>query len=494
MIEHEHQEIPVEKIESIAELTPELALGVEIITRLKNEGFEAYVAGGFCRDLLLGKIPKDVDIATSAQPEELLVLTLPDVEFELIAAAEAYPVVQARRGYERLEIATFRQDIYLEKNDTSRRPAEMILGATLAEDANRRDLTINALYFDPLTNTVIDPTGHGINDVEQRLIRFVGDPHQRILEDRIRLLRAIRFKNRFDFQYDETTQAALRQDCREVLNIRAIDRILQELTRMLTLPSRSEALRDLDELGLLELILPEFTAGKGIAQPPEFHTEGDVFAHQLLVMEHLPERPSEVLVWSALLHDIGKPETFSQAAGERIRFDGHDRFGAERARMVMQRLGASNDQTAEIEWLVRQHMVVRQLPQMKRSTQLRLVQPHLFDNTLKNKDLFLDLLALVRADNAASLRPNGLTDQEGIDELEQIGVTLREETANQRPSVKERFGIDGFLLMKKFGLQQKDPKMRLLGTVIGKLDEVFQNNPHLTKEEILETANQLWTA
>jgi poly(A) polymerase len=204
---------------------PEYKLGTTIVEALFNNGHEAYFVGGYCRDLMLGLKPKDIDIAASAQGEVVeQILREAGIEVAVVAAAEAYPVVVAKLGHSQIEIATFRKDVYEDTTDTSRRPDQMLPG-TLLDDAERRDLTINSLYFNPLTSEMHDPTGYAISDLESKTIRFIGDAIERILQDRVRILRAVRFKHRFGFEFDPQTKQALIDLRQELFNIKGKDRI-----------------------------------------------------------------------------------------------------------------------------------------------------------------------------------------------------------------------------------------------------------------------------
>ena len=484
----------LESFDSNQELSAEIGFGKEVIAALEGLGLghEAYIAGGFCRDLLLGDIPKDVDLATSATPEELLGLNIPGVQFKYIDAAEAYPVVQAIKDGMSLEVATFRQDEYENPSGGSRMPGSITLGVPLGEDAERRDLTVNALYYNPLTNQMTDPTGYGIPDIEAKLVRFVGNPIKRIFEDLVRILRAIRLKNKLGFEYAPETREALIETREEVLRIKSKVRVRMELAKMLVHPTRVEALKDMDDLGILELLIPEFTAGKGVEQPAQFHAEGDVFAHQLMVMENLPEHPSEHLVWAALLHDIGKPHIQTKDEDGRIRFNGHDEVSEILARKVMERMMFPNEDIEAVAWLVKNHMVVRNLPKMKRSKQLNMIQPHIANPSIKRADLFQDLLMLLKADNAASVRPDGSTDQESLLEAENIAANIMSEITIQKPTVKETFGIDGTLLMDLLGIERGDSRAKHLKSLIAYLNETFQDNPNLSKDDLLKHADEWW--
>jgi poly(A) polymerase len=345
---------------------------------LTGHGYTAYLAGGCVRDLLLGVQPLDYDVATSATPEQVAA-AFPRTEG--VGAAFGVMLVMQPEGV--FEVATFRSDgDYLD----GRHPSAVRF-TSAEEDALRRDFTVNALFLDPHTNEVIDYVG-GRADMEARLLRAVGDPVQRFQEDHLRLLRAVRFAARLHYAIAPETFAAIKS-LKHCIQRTSAERIRDEILKMLTEGHASGALRLLDETGLLEEVLPEVAAMKGVPQPPEFHPEGDVFVHTLLMLEHL-NRPDAVLAMAALLHDSGKPGTFTE--GDRIRFNGHDALGAEIAREVCQRLKMSNRDTARIAWLVREHMHVAHIPGMRESKRKRFVGAEGFD----------DLLELCRADCMAS--------------------------------------------------------------------------------------------
>ncbi len=327
---------------------------IAIVQALQNAGFEAYFAGGSVRDMLMGGEPADYDIATSARPEEIEKL-LP----KTIPVGRQFGVMLAVMGEHTFEIATFRSD---SASSDGRRP-DAVFFTSAKEDAVRRDFTINGLFYDPLAKKVLDYVG-GQKDIQAKVLRFIGEPHERVKEDHLRLLRAVRFKNHFDFRYEAATQKALAELSHLVDGI-SKERVSDELTKMLLSPRRSHALRELDTFGMLERILPEVTAGKGIKQPHRYHQEGDVFTHLLKSLHELPsEALTAELAWAVLLHDIGKPLTFEQKP-DRIHFDGHAALGAQMAKRVCTRLKFSRAMTAKICWLIEHHMTVGFIPQMR---------------------------------------------------------------------------------------------------------------------------------
>ena len=315
----------------------------------------------------MGRPPHDVDIVTAARPEQIALLfprTVPvGVRFGVV-------LVPTESGV--YDVATFRREgPYLD----GRRPS-FVEYATLEEDVRRRDFTVNALLFDPLDGSVVDLVG-GRDDLAARRIRTVGDPETRFAEDHLRMLRAIRLAAELDFIIDEQTFQAIRAHAPAIARVSA-ERIRDELLRLLVSPGRVPGVERLRESGLLREILPEVAAMEGVEQPPEFHPEGDVLTHTLLALSHLQD-PSPILALAVLLHDVGKPPTFRRA--ERIRFDGHDEAGAAMAEEICRRLRLSNDETALVVDLVREHLRIRDLPRMRPAKVKRfLARPNIADH------------------------------------------------------------------------------------------------------------------
>ncbi|MEP6936556.1 MAG: CCA tRNA nucleotidyltransferase, partial [Chthoniobacterales bacterium] len=349
-------------------------------------GYVAYYAGGCVRDLLGGQTPKDIDIATDARPEEVQKL-FP----RTYAVGAHFGVIVVLENGMQFEVATFRSDgAYLD----GRRPAEVHFSSA-EEDAKRRDFTINGMFFDPESDTVIDYVS-GRADFEARVIRAIGDPHQRFAEDRLRLLRAVRFATVLEFQIEEETWRAVQTHAPSIAEISA-ERIREELVRIFLARQRARGWDLLDASGLMETILPELTAMKGCEQPPQFHPEGDVFQHTRIMLELLPEHVSLPLVFSVLFHDIGKPRTASVDETGRIRFNGHDRVGAEMTEAVMERLRFSRAEIDATVEAVRQHMVFKDVPRMRVAKLKRFMA----------RPTFADELELHRVDCASS---HGLLD------------------------------------------------------------------------------------
>lgn len=325
-----------------------------IAQRLRKAGHIAYFAGGAVRDLLRGVTPKDIDVATDARPEEVQKL-FP----RTYAVGAHFGVIVVLESDMQFEVATFRSDgAYVD----GRRPEEVTF-STPEEDASRRDFTINGMFFDPATDQVIDFVG-GRADLDARLIRAIGDPGQRFAEDRLRMLRAVRFATTLEFDIETATSEALLRSAASIMQISA-ERIREELVRIFLSACRVRGWDLLDASGLMDAVLPEVVAMKGCEQPPQFHPEGDVFKHTRIMLQLLPAEVSLPLVLSVLFHDIGKPPTFSVDENGRIRFNGHDRVGAEMTEQVMQRLRFSRAEIDATVEMVRQHMVFKDAPNMR---------------------------------------------------------------------------------------------------------------------------------
>lgn len=348
-------------------------LAAGIAARLRGAGHTAYFAGGCVRDELLGLEPHDFDIATSAHPGEVQAL-FPRTE----AVGAHFGVVLVIEQGLPFEVATFRSDnAYLD----GRRPSSVTFSSP-EEDARRRDFTINGMFLDPADGRLIDFVG-GEADLRARLIRAIGDPVSRLTEDKLRLLRAVRFAARFDYAIEPATWRAVREHAADIHAVSA-ERIREELMKILSHPSRLRGFDLLDAGGLLREILPEVEATKGCEQPPQFHPEGDVFVHTRAMLGLLPPGASGTLALSVLLHDIGKPPTYSyDAAEDRIRFNGHDRVGAEMAGAIMHRLRFSNAETERVVEAVRQHMVFKDVQKMRTSRLRRFMAREGFDDELE---------------------------------------------------------------------------------------------------------------
>jgi poly(A) polymerase len=328
---------------------------LELSRRLNAAGYEALFAGGCVRDRLLGLVPKDYDIATSARPEQVLALFPGANE----VGAHFGVVIAKCRGHH-VEIATFRTDgIYKD----GRRP-ETVTFSTPEEDAQRRDFTINGLFERPETGEVIDYVG-GLADLKAKLLRAIGEPHHRFTEDGLRLLRAVRFSTTLNFDIEANTLAAIRE-CAPLLERISPERIRDEFSKILVSPRRRAGIERLVETGLMLHVVPEFLKTIGCEQPPEWHPEGDVYTHTCIMLEMLePDAPLELCL-AVLLHDIAKPpcQTFDDEAG-RIRFNGHDAMGAEMADAILRRLRYPNDVVDAVVPMVARHMQFMNVQQMR---------------------------------------------------------------------------------------------------------------------------------
>ncbi|MBI3615440.1 MAG: CCA tRNA nucleotidyltransferase [Candidatus Omnitrophica bacterium] len=336
---------------------------------MRKAGHEAFLVGGCVRDLLMGRPPTDFDIATSARPEEVTKLfrrTLP--------VGAQFGVMLVLEETHQFEVATFRTDL---KYRDGRHP-EGVVFSTPRKDALRRDFTVNGLFFDPVRSRVIDYV-KGQEDIEKKLIRAIGNPVRRFEEDRLRMLRAVRFTVTLGFEIDPATFRAVQEAAAKITQV-SPERIRDELVKLFSGPHPGRGLTLLDESGLLRVILPEVERMKGVAQPPEFHPEGDVYTHTVLLLKHL-KNPHPILALGALLHDVGKPSTFRVA--DRIRFDGHDRVGAAITQRVCRRLRFSNAETSAISTLVANHMRFKDVRQMRLSTLKRFMAAPTFSEELK---------------------------------------------------------------------------------------------------------------
>jgi len=344
------------------------ATAIAAIERLQKSGFKACIVGGAVRDMLLGKNPKDFDIVTTAKPEELTRL------FPQIKAVGASFGVFLLDG---LEIACAR----LERNYLDgRRPEIVQYTDSLQIDVERRDFTVNAMLYDPVTDQILDYTG-GQKDLERGVIRTVGDPKIRFNEDYLRMLRAVRFAARFRFSIEPQTMQTIRQDAVKT-KLLAGERVNAELTMMLLDPYPDLALELLQKSELLAALLPEVAALSGVEQPPEFHPEGDVFIHTRLMLKHMAYKDKN-LAWGTLLHDVGKTATRSIDPSGRIRFFGHEAVGCDIAETILDRLHFANSEKASILSAIRNHMRFASVKEMKSSTLKKLMADDNFNLELE---------------------------------------------------------------------------------------------------------------
>jgi poly(A) polymerase len=350
-------------------------LANQICHTLRNNGHQAYLVGGCVRDILLKREPADYDVATDATPDRVQEL-FP----RSLAVGAQFGVVIVTDESTQVEVATFRSDIGY---SDGRHPDRVEYSKTPEEDVRRRDFTINALLLDPETNEVLDFVG-GREDLRAGIIRAIGRPEERFREDKLRMIRAVRFAARFRYAIQAATFMAIVKLAGQVNQVSA-ERIRDELTKLLTEGAARRGFELLDESGLLPEVLPEIANMKGVEQPPQFHPEGDVWVHTLLMLEGLNAGCSPTLAWGVLLHDVGKPPTFKPAAGPgtRIRFDEHVEVGTKMAEEICRRLRFSNDDTEQIAALVANHLRFKDVPQMKQSTLKRLVRLNRFEEHLE---------------------------------------------------------------------------------------------------------------
>jgi poly(A) polymerase len=379
----------------------------EIVRTLRERGHQAYFAGGCVRDLLLSREPADYDVATDATPHQVM-----QIFAQTFAVGERFGVVlvpqysgatgvpstssgQALARHAAIvEVATFRSDVGY---SDGRHPDEVRFSKDPREDVQRRDFTINGMMLDPLvfdttTDGILDFVG-GRDDLKAGIVRAIGDPERRFAEDKLRMLRAVRFAARFDYTIDPATMAAIQKLAPQIHQV-SCERVREELTKMLTEGRARRAFLLLDSSGLLPEVLPEIAAMKGVEQPPQYHPEGDVFVHTLLLLEKLQPSlsgsgsgsvsgsVSKTLAWGALLHDVGKPPTF-RVAPDRIRFDGHVEVGVKMAAEICRRLRFSNDETEQILALVANHMRFADVERMKQSTLKKFLRLPAFDEHLE---------------------------------------------------------------------------------------------------------------
>jgi len=410
---------------------------IEIVKELKEAGYEAYWAGGCVRDMLLGTEPKDFDIVTSATPDQIedtLKLTIP--------IGKQFGVILAVQNEHNFEVATFRSD----SGYTDGRRPDAVTFTNAKQDAKRRDFTINGMFYDPIEDKVLDYIG-GQKDLNAKLIRFIGDPHERILEDHLRILRAIRFKNELGFQYEPKTYEALEKHSAIVIDKVSNERIAHEINKMLMSQNPVGAFGDMEDLGVLKIILPEIQRLKGCAQPIEYHQEGDVWNHSMLALKSIPGTMQLPVRWAVLLHDSGKPDTF--ALKERIRFDGHVYKSKEIAKTVLSRLHFPRKTIEEVCWLVEHHMMMVPLVDMPKGRKRRwFLHPY-----------FLNLMQVFKADAEGTI-PSDLSLYDQIFDLYRL--TLKEMPKEPKPL------LTGNDVMEYLGIKP--------GEEVGKIMEYLREN------------------
>lgn len=442
---------------------------------LNAAGYESYIIGGAVRDILLGHIPKDIDLVTNATPDEIE--SIPEFEStKSVQPAQAFGVtvvkVKVQSGkLVKLEITTYRRDVEAHLG----RKLTKVEFAHLEDDLERRDFTINALALDPLNNYLIDEV-EGLKDIDNEIVRFIGDPATRIQEDPLRILRGIRFVHQLNFRFSKSTGEVIKNSINDgALEKIATDRVRQELNVMLVLPKRRRLLGLLDKIGALKSILPEVEAGKGVKQPSDMHAEGDVFTHTVLAVDYLPANASLRLVWATLLHDIGKPPTqkLPQTSTDRIRFNRHFSVGADMARNVLERLNFPKQFTKDVCWMIEYHLGIDDLPDMTPAHQ----------RTMMGNEAFGDLLELHKADARASWSYGsyGLINKPNPEfrEIVSLWNKFLNRHTKQHPSLKKDLGIDGNWLKQEF--KYRDGKE--LGKILSKLNEAYENGAIKSKND-----------
>ena len=383
---------------------------IAVVKRLRDQGYESYLAGGCVRDMLLGKTPQDYDITTNATPEEVV-----KIFPKTVPVGAQFGVILVIIDGQPFEVASFRYDgPYLD----GRRPTQVRYG-TLQEDIFRRDFTINGMVYDPIADELIDRVG-GREDLERKLIRAIGKPRSRFEEDRLRMVRAIRFAASLGFAVESETLAAIRELAPTVKQI-SWERIGEEITRILTEGGAKNGFLLLDATGLLKLLLPEIDVMKGVEQSPDYHPEGDVFTHTMLTLSHL-DAPTETLAYGCLLHDVGKP-ICARRDEERLTFYGHTEKGAQMAEDVLKRLKRSRATRERVAYLVRNHLRHLQASQMRLATLKRFL----------GEDGIDELLELTRID---ALSANG--DLQHYRFCKEKLVELKKEEMHPEPLLRGR--------------------------------------------------------
>ena len=334
-----------------------------IVRRLQEAGFDAFWVGGCVRDFLLGREPGDYDIVTSALPEQIEKLFR-----RTIPVGKKFGVLIVVEGEYQFQVATFRAEADYRDG---RHPERVSFGDASA-DARRRDFTVNGLFYDPIRQQLHDWVG-GEPDLKAKLIRTIGSAAERFTEDHLRLLRAVRLAAQLGFTIEPETRQAIKTSAEKIRDISA-ERIRDELIRLFQPPHAARGLELLDESGLLEQVLPEIAATRTCDQSPDYHPEGSVFNHLVLMLRHLPETAEPSLAWSVLLHDVAKPVTASRdPESGAIHFYGHERVGAEMAAAILERLKFPRKQIDEIVQAVRCHMQFKDVPEMRKATLRRLL-------------------------------------------------------------------------------------------------------------------------
>jgi poly(A) polymerase len=363
------------------------AFAEQICGKLSEAGYQAFLVGGCVRDIILGREPADYDVCTDATPDQVLrifpgSLTV-GAKFGVVIVVEVPPPDSSASDAAapiQVEVATFRSDIGY---SDGRHPDCVVLAKTPQEDVKRRDFTINALLMNPETSEILDFVA-GREDLRAGIIRAIGKPEERFCEDKLRMVRAVRFAARLNYTIEPETLHAIQKLAPEIRQV-SPERLRDELTKLLTEGAARRAFELLDETKLLPELLPEIARMKGVQQPPQYHPEGDVWIHTLLMLKQLPAGCPPTLAWGVLLHDVGKPPTFTPPSGPdgRIRFDRHAEVGTRMAEDICHRLRFSNDDSEQIASLVANHMKFKDVLQMKPATLKRFARLNRFEEHLE---------------------------------------------------------------------------------------------------------------
>jgi len=442
-----------------------------IVKLLRDSGFEAYFAGGYVRDKVLGVAPHDIDIASNATPDEIEKLF-----DKTIAVGKAFGVERVildnnpKRVY---EVATFR----LEGPYSDKRRPDWVKFTSAEKDAQRRDFTINALFYDPISQEIIDYVG-GLEDLEKKKLRFVGKAQDRVDEDHLRIMRAVRFKNKYQLEMDAAAEAAVKYNADLIKKVSA-ERIQEEFNKILLDKNRAKALGDLGSFGILGKILPEVESMKGVTQPVEFHKEGDVWEHTIKSLGSLPPDASLEVSLAVIFHDLGKPQTW-QEAPDRIRFSEHDSLGAEMAGKILRRLKYPNDVIEKVIWLVKNHMFFMNFVEMRVAKQRRMMAYPESEIPDKKETWFPELLLVHQADMDGTVSTPEI-ERISNNNLRKIKKIWKDE--QERPKEEKIPAIiDGKTIMKEFNLKP--------GPEIGRLKDLAQDafleGTIKTKEEAIK--------
>ncbi len=432
-----------------------LKTATSIVKKLTGSGFRACFAGGCVRDMLLGIEPKDYDIATNAKPEQIEALFA-----KTVPVGKQFGVILVIEEGHHFEIATFRSD---SGYSDGRRP-DAVLFTDPREDAKRRDFTINGMFYDPIEKKVLDYV-NGQRDLHERLINFIGNPKKRIHEDRLRIIRAVRFAHQIKGQYHPATYKALKHFASLIQTV-SKERVRDELNKILLLPNRAKALEDLADLGILDHIIPELVEMKGIAQPLLYHQEGSVWKHMLRSVHSLKQTKNLTLIWAALLHDIGKSKTFQ--IDQRIRFNEHDQKGRHIAHTILARLKFPRKFIEQVCWLIAHHMMIGNLVRMSKAKQAKWV----------THPSFRTLLMVHKADASGAI-PVDLTLYHRVKKL---ATTVKQRLPKKIPRL-----ISGDDIMKITGLGPGPS----IGIMLEKIRENQLAGKIATKEEALDFLRKL---